>query len=299
MWARRMVIDPLVGAFRQPHFAAVAVLLLVVTVTWGYMQEHLQLAMQAEPIPWPDDVRMHEGEHRLASLPTKLGHFERVESDGLLGEPDGKIDGEVIFEDKLLEQLTIGTTSTDKERYPQRRSNWYLARIYRDTRRDPRDPLAFWHLQIFYYTGTRDTVPHIPERCGVAGGAVQTGGETLMFDILGRGPWKEPVPIRRVNFEQQDLTGAGFLPTKTATYYVFSSNGKPEPSREMVRLSLNNLFQRHNYFAKIQFQPLGAVADLAAVDDAAEKFAANVLPSVLFMLPMPDDVKALEDGKSD
>jgi hypothetical protein len=53
---------------------------------------------------------------------------------------------------------------------------------------------------------------------------------------------------------------------------------------------------RHSYFAKVQFLPLQAVRNLDEADAGARDFAANVMPSILFMLPMPADVKQLESS---
>src|SRR5690606_35988131 len=48
-----------------------------------------------------------------------------------------------------------------------------------------KDPFALVTLHVAYYTGSVDTVPHIPERCMVAGGYDPVGREQADLDLGG------------------------------------------------------------------------------------------------------------------
>ena len=47
----------------------------------------------------------------------------------------------------------------------------YISRVYQDVTAEPNQPGSQVQLHVAYYTGTPDTVPHVPDRCYVAGGA--------------------------------------------------------------------------------------------------------------------------------
>ncbi|HMN41522.1 MAG TPA: exosortase-associated EpsI family protein [Phycisphaerales bacterium] len=98
---------------------------------------------------------------KCASVPATTAHWERVGGDEYLKE-------EVIE--------TLGTTN-------------YVSRTY--VERQPKDPKSPRGVQfhLAYYTGMIDTVPHVPDRCFVAGGAVMAGG-----------PWVVPVPLDRAEW---------------------------------------------------------------------------------------------------
>lgn len=277
------------------HFGVCAGVLLVTAVGWSWAVNVLKLAMYKEPVPWPAEVRVDPKDFRLLSLPAKFGPYEQVLADGELErQANGAPDGEIVFAADQMEMLKIGTP-IDEARVAQRRSNWYVARIYRDTRRSPRDPMAYWRLEMFYYTGALDKVPHVPERCAVAGGAQMVGSTTIEFDVpAARRPWDRPIPFRRTVFEMIDR--ASQSKRQNAEYYTFSLNGQAESSWEQVRWTLSTSPQmKYCYFAKVQFGPLGEVSDLADTDEAARAFVGSFLPSVLYTLPMPEDVAALSD----
>ena len=101
-----------------------------------------------------------------------------------------------------------------------------------------------------------------------------------------RPPWDGQVNFRRALFAR----GAG----KFVQYYVFSLNGRPETSWEVIRATLSlSPWMRHCYFAKIQFAPYGPITHVEQTDRAAGEFARHFLPEVLKMLPMPDDIRKL------
>jgi len=286
------------------HFAVAVLVLGGSALGWSVAVRVLKIATHKKPVVWPKGVMVND-EFSMVSLPDKIGPYEFVDGDGEIhrdeqGRPvrDGQPDGQASVEAETMELLKIGT-STDKKNLPERKSNWLAIRTYRDSRLRPGQRPRYWRAEIYYYTGGVDLVPHVPEICGVAGGAILIGSDKISIRLSGApGDWgKNIVDFRRTRFEKTDLVGRKFRFTQ---YYVFSLNGRPECERYQVRWKLASPFIRRAYFAKIQFAPLGAVFDQREADEAAKEFARHFLPEALKVLPLPpDDVAASGTGVAD
>lgn len=278
------------------HFVVAAVILGSAAVGWSVAVRMLEIVTRKEAVPWPAGVAVDE-EFRMVSLPEKIGPYEFVTADGEIhrdqdGRPvqDGRPDGEAEIDADTMELLKIGT-GTDERNLPRRKSNWLAIRQYRDNRVPSGRPFRYWRAEIYYYTGGGDLVPHIPEICGPAGGAIHLGSENIRFSAPGAPePWSGPIELRRARFQRTELSGAT---SRYVQYYVFSLNGYPESSRNVVRLKLTSPFVKYAYFAKIQLAPLGAVIGQREADNAAMEFARHFLPEALKVLPMPADMARL------
>ena len=71
----------------------------------------------------------------------------------------------------------------DKDKQEELGTADYITRTYRDTRLDREDPAAYASVHIAYYTGMIDTVPHVPDRCWVAGGMLPGPSEVVEIDL--------------------------------------------------------------------------------------------------------------------
>ena len=277
------------------HFGIAAAILGVSAVGFESAISFLELATEKQPVPWPKGVSVDRATFRWENLPRELGGRYVLAGDGeLLSQTDGIPDGEIMLGDDIMSSLGIGT-GWDKDRFPDRSSNWYVVRIYRDKTRSPGHPLRYWQLEVYYYTGALDTVPHVPERCLVAGGASLTDSRTLTVTVP-KVPeaWNGPLNLRRTLYERQDP--AIISVNQYAQYYIFSLNGRPESSWETVRLELAKPWVRHCYFSKIQFYPRGPIVNVKQADRAAGEFMNHFLPAVLRAIPMPSDIEALGAG---
>lgn len=281
----------------ERHFLAAAILLGTTAAGWNLAVSALRIYTRKLPVPWPEGVQVGE-DFRCLSLPTQLGPYE-LAGDGELeqdkeGRPklDGRPDGEVIFRSDLMETLKIGT-STDKANLPRRCSNWYFSRIYVNRGLPAGHPMRLWHLDIQYYTGGVDAVPHVPDICLQASGARLVSTQEVTIHVpQAPAPWDAELTFRRAVYQPGGLDEA--RPITFAQYYTFSLNGNPESTREVVRLKLTNPFVRYAYFAKIQFSPRQAIRDLGEADEAARHFARFSLPQILKALALPYDVRRLE-----
>jgi len=276
------------------HFGIACLLLAGSAVAFQYGAHAQQWAMQKESVPWPDGVAVDAETFRWSSLPTTLAGRYVLAADGELsgGQIDGIPDGEISVPSDVMTTLGIGT-GWDKKRIADRKSNWHVIRIYRDTTRPARDPLRYWDLEVYYYTGALDTVPHVPERCLAASGATLLSSADITASApLAVAPWDEPFRVHRAIFERSDEYS--FDSKRILQYYFFSLNGQPESSWKKVRLTLANPLVRYCYFAKIQFSPKGHVSDTSEADRAAGEFLDSFLPIVSRAIPSRSDVKVLE-----
>jgi len=282
------------------HFGVACLILAGFAVAFPWTVKAMKWVTRKRPVPWPDFVMVDPDTFRWTNLPEQVGGRFFLAGDGeLTGQIDGKPDGESMLSDDVMETLGIGT-SWDKTRVTERKSNWVSIRVYRDDTRQLGDPFRYWGLEVYYYTGALDTVPHIPERCLVAGGASVASSVDTTFQVPGaRKGWDHPLQFRRAVFEVPNPDG--LRPHRLTQYYIFSLNGLPESSWENVRLELTKPWVPYCYFAKIQFYPRQytgqAELDVAEIDRAAEEFIGYFLPVILRALPTREEVDALSSGK--
>lgn len=276
------------------HTIIACVLLVMLGLFWWVGAKVFRLALIKQPVRWTDVAKVDEG-FRLTSLPERLGNFEMVREDGVFRNEtgqvvlDGKPDGDNVYDAFTLESLGIGS-AFDKTRYASRCSNWYVSRVYRDTREPEGSSYRYWQMDITYYTGALEQVPHVPERCLLAAGATLTGDHDVVMQAGASLPngWGKPFTVRRTGYEQVASSGqtrAG------AQYFMFSLNGEPESSWVTVRRTLGFPWVTHSYFAKIQFAPWGVISDVADADRHAQQFLVDAMPGVLGQLPMAQDLK--------
>ncbi len=152
---------------------------------------------------------------------------------------------------------------------------------------------ALMYFALTYYTGSADTVPHVSERCYVADGFKPTNFEVLDWAILPRENEADRVAkVRLLNFEDQ-VGSRSFEPKQVC--YFFQVNGTYEHDPIFgVRKKLQNLFERHAYFAKVEMSAeLGSTAAAAPV---MKDFLVHAMPEVERVLPDWEKVKAMESG---
>ncbi|MEM9881960.1 MAG: exosortase/archaeosortase family protein [Planctomycetota bacterium] len=226
--------------------------------------------------------------HRLTRLPTTIGPYE--------------LEKEEVLPPEIVDEL--GTED-------------YLSRWYRDTRVPEGEPGHLVRLHVAYYTGMTDTVPHVPDRCFVAGGVRHKGLTPLTVRLDpsrftaapdGRGyvaaatlpPPGEPkwadgttvhLPTRDLNATRFTYGSPGRGDRDQHVTYFFVANGKFLDSPNRVRLQGFNIRDRYSYYCKVEVQVLG-VADPEAFDRRATQLLDAVMPDVMACLPDWPDVQA-------
>lgn len=196
----------------------------------------------------------------------------------------------------------------------------YLTRIYRDHSKPLDEPGSMFRLHLPYYTGTIDTVPHVPDRCWTAGGAQRIGRALLTMELdSDRIAVGEDGRVMATTSKRQRVT----LPSDQikatfglfsdprhpdhsyAVSYFFIANGSSVATPEGVRKMAFNIWDKYAYYCKVEVMPGlgqvdkdGEVKFVAAVDNLEKanavtgEFLSYVLPEIMLCLPDWDEVKA-------
>jgi len=258
------------------RFAVAAVVLLVSAASLQAVTTWFKLVLIKEPI---------ELRHSLTSIPRRFGDYELIRREPRLPAE---------MEDAL------GTDT-------------YITHLYRDRSKDLSEPGAVIRLHVPYYTGTIDTVPHVPDRCFVAGGAQPMGKQVEEIQIdsprIARaddGGWEaltvmrhvvglpgDTIPMTLVRFAHPRDQSIGYT-----VGYFFIANHKYTATPEGVRLQAFNLVDRYAYYCKVELQTGSGVRDeegdihLASGVSEPETakglmsdFLAAALPEIMFCLP--------------
>lgn len=225
-------------------------------------------AMPAEVGPWVqvtiDTPMPPEIEHELGTK----DYIQRVYVDTRKADPE------------ILEQWRTAETRTEELRH--RLHNSVLSR-------DPRGAVT---LHVAYYTGGVDTVPHIPDRCMVAGGYSPVGQTSAPLDLGDR-----EVMTSFVQFQQ---SAGQVQPTTLSVAYFFQVNGDYEHDAITgVRKRLQNLFETHGYFAKIECMSVASVPEAEPAKAAIADFLSHALPAIEACLPDWEAVQARGKARAD
>ena len=228
----------------------------------GAYIEARQIQLTKKPIHAPEGLK-------FGAMPSRVPGWERRGTDK-------QVDGETLRE--------LGTSN-------------YLTRTYVQT--DPpegEDPKRI-SLHMAYYTGTIDTVPHVPERCMVGAGwqiiesqrladvpitfdsddsALNLVRDTYVDPSYGT-VWlkRDPDTGRRVRLplgiEDMQINVTSFRDDEDRVRlyagYFFIANGRVYSRAELVRLNAYKLENEYAYYAKIQFSTtdVGSADELAAL----------------------------------
>lgn len=139
-------------------------------------------------------------------------------------------------------------------------------------------------LFITYYTGQPDMVPHVPDECYLAGGYDPVGApETIDVFVPDAGAPQDKIPVRVLTFQTPQRGGLAriqLLPKAPVTVmYFFYTNGSYATTRNQVRVSQANLWDRYAYYAKIEvsFSNRNRAESIAALETLLRK----VMPILL------------------
>lgn len=196
-----------------------------------------------------------------------------------------------------------------KEMQDELGTDKYFTRDYVDSTLPPDDPARLAQLHVAYYTGTTDTVPHVPERCMLAGGAQHEGIRVVDMKLDIRGMVEDPdsdyllVPAeltRQVRLPDDELSGTLFTYSikRSAVesqqhniIYFFLANGKMLATPDLVRLQGFDFRDEYGYYCKVEVRWPG-IADQQQAIERTEAFLSAILPEILACMPDWVDVKA-------
>lgn len=255
--------------FANRRFLAAFILLLVVAAAFNFF------------------VQIRGVNFRKAPVPMRMTFKEALRPDTVIGT-----DWVQVARKDVLEEDTHAALGTDNYLFcsyvkagaiskkpeqvldeikglPFEQQEKWLAENYRD------HPEAVISLALTYYTGSVDTVAHIPERCYWGSGLEERKNTTNSWPAKS-GITSEPVPVRNLTFAYP----SGRMQHVT---YFFQVNGRYTNDSLDVRETLANLFERRAYYAKIEL--LSMVQDGKPAEQSMSDFLTAALPKIEEALP--------------
>lgn len=284
------VREALVSLFKTPAFLVTFLILLVGAVTLNAATSALRLHFRKQAVPLAKDIK---------TLPKQMGPWVQVSLDMPLSPDIQEVLGtdKYIFRDYVDSRVVPPDMVRQFEGKDPEERRRLLGRVQGQW------PHAVLILSVTYYTGMVDTVAHIPDRCFVADGyrptvyqtprwkiptcPVDADGWTLDKD--GRRPQDAGntgvyedagLPVRFINFEDQDTRMQKLARNVT---YFFQVNGRWESDPIGVRSKLQNLFERHGYYAKVELMTMLADTNRSAA--VKQDFLSSALPELEKCLP--------------
>lgn len=212
----------------------------------------------------------------------------------------------VFIEDQVLPPEIVDELGTED----------YLSRWYKNTNVPEGKPGHLLRLHVAYYTGLTDTVPHVPDRCFVAGGAEHKGLHSQLIPIdpeiatpredgqgfgataiLPRPGEPKYAPGTVVTLPERDIDAARFTYGQPNSadqdqhvIYFFAANGQFLASPNAVRAQGFDIRDQYSYYCKIEVQVVGET-DPQKFAVGATALLDEFLPEILACLPDWDEVK--------
>ena len=239
-----------------------------------------KIVIHKEPVPLRHNL--------IASIPLEKDHY-------------------VFHEDQLLPPEIVDELGTED----------YLSRTYRDLDIPEGQPGSYVRLHIAYYTGLVDTVPHVPDRCFVAGGVDHKGLHPMPLtldpdrfpaDADGPGftayaslddPRNAPGQYgTQVHLPTRDIQATRFTfgPSQRSdvdqhVVYFFAANGQFLASPNDVRRQGFDIRDTHSYYCKVEVMIHGET-DPDRVQQRTVELLDTLLPDILAALPDWQQVQA-------
>ena len=270
--------------------AVASLALLACGIGFRFAVETLDLYLRKEAV----ELRV-----QLSNIPKRLGQWTA-------SGPDGKLTAEVEEE--------LGTDQ-------------YLDRWYVNQSRRAGGRATALGVHITYYTGMIDTVPHIPDRCLVASGAIRAGlplntdlnvdrSDWIPSDLLNRRtgdpypmytftqsitgrPVTVHMPIGNFRLRTTEFRRKGRPNERLYAGYFFIANDYTTPRPERVRWFAFDLTTRYAYFTKIQFTMLAPESvERWEYVDLVSDLLNDLLPELMRCLPDWAEVESRSQERS-
>ena len=184
----------------------------------------------------------------------------------------------------------------------------YIRRVYRDRSKSADAPGAMALLHIAYYTGTPDTVPHVPERCFVGGGLLPLGSPFRSALNMQSNQFK-PDPVQGYNIERLRDPRVVHVPALSipvtvfqfthprrqdfvsTVVYFFVANGQFYPTPDDVRARGFDPRDQYSYYCKVEVMFSG-VGDADEATARTTALITDMMPEIMAALPDWNDVLA-------
>jgi hypothetical protein len=221
----------------------------------------------------------------LDEIPPQLGPWLQVSKDQPLDKELQDVLGteKYIFRDYVdTRQIPAPELATLKKEIAAGDATGHMVRLQSEK------PTSVITAAVTYYTGMVDTVAHIPDRCYVAGGYEPIDHSYPVLDITppaAIGSYADSaarqMQVCFINFEDQ-TPNHSTIPVNVA--YFFQCNGAYEYDPiDGVRLHLQDLSQRHGYYAKVELKTV--INDTNASKETMADFLRYAMPEIERCLP--------------
>lgn len=265
-------------------FFVLCAVLLFSAVGFRVAVAALNITLQKQPVPLRD---------HFASIPSQLGEWRAGGEDRVLGEA-------------VIESL--GT------------SDYLNRRFVRETD----NGMQVMELHLAYYTGEIDAVPHVPDRCFVAGGGlvleslpqnipmsvdtsrwrpnpqvVNDAGEpypemTFAHHLTGR-PVTVHLPLGEYELRSSQYSDKAQPQLNIYAGYFFIANGSLTPTPGGVRSLAFDPTTQYAYYCKVQFTMIGrSETEQSEFIDAASDLTEHLMPHLMRCLPDWPEVEAAQ-----
>ncbi|MDP6600862.1 MAG: exosortase/archaeosortase family protein [Phycisphaerales bacterium] len=283
--------DSATATFRWPAtrgFIIATVLLGMSAVVFQVGVHQLNIFLRKEPV----HLR-----HQLSNIPSQIGRWQASGDDLRLDE--------------------AGVEALGTDRYLSRR---YVAEV------NGRPVQVQVH--IAYYTGQIDAIPHIPDRCLVAGGFVPKSAEPATLPLtLPIDSWREDpehalagehyryvrvrdpeggrrekvrMPVGEIRLRTTEFSHPQAGDGRIFAGYFFVANGRTTPFPERIRLLAFDRTSRAAYYCKVQFTIHGdALFGEERFIEMTSEIAADLLPVIMQCLPDWVEVTTAGDKNED
>lgn len=262
-----------------PPTAAAAAVLLVGVLGLQTATAKLGVILRKQPVPLRQELDL---------VSEKFGSYELLMAEGMSHDMEN----------------SLGTKQ-------------YISWVFRDKSLNPDEPGAAVRLHVAYYTGTADTIPHVPELCYVASGVEALDSRQIEIRLNLNGAAGEDVTAPTAGGQTVTVPNST-VPMHLFTFrarsdqdpisvfYFFVANGHLFGSKQGVRMSAINIRDRYAYYCKIELMPgrlqphpetgrltfAGGVSEQPKAILAVEKFLSAAFPEILLCLPDWKDVRA-------
>jgi len=124
----------------------------------------------------------------------------------------------------------------------------YLSWTLKDTSLPAGDPLEFAVVDVTYYSGGHNLVPHTPDVCVRGAGYQLAEAQNLAIEVPSLGSEHSPVPVRICTFEKTSI----FEGEQFSVLYTFFCNGHFVALRTEVRLLILDPTDMYAFFSKVE-----------------------------------------------
>ncbi len=279
--------DPTRRARRFRALAIVGLVLGVSAVALNAAVPSLKLNFRKEAV---------EPRASILTIPTRIGPYLAISDVRMPAEIEEELGTTDYIQRTYIDLRYADDEVLQAYENAELKTDEIVSHLARNVRRNSQSGGVTLH--VAYYTGSVDTVPHIPDRCMLGAGFDMVGRETLTLPVATEQTEATggEIDVSFAAFQDNRGSVGSQKPVQRVAYFFHVNGDYEHDAITGVRKRLQNLFETHAYFAKIEVATLGLsgeAEETEAVEDLTE-FLNHALPEVENILPDWNEVVAAE-----